>query len=443
MPNLNPNQTAYVHTYEPNTNDLTMAMDYNPAGQPVLRIDDTSLQHTSKDRAKISSYEILFFNTFQFDKETDVWDEVLTATGATSVHSNNASEMILTVDGAVAGAEVTRQTKSVQRYIPGRTAEASFAFRFGARDDGIRRCIGIFDERNGMFFEQFGEELAFVIRSDASGSVVDTRITQANWNQNKLDGSGLNGLILDETKRQIVVFEYEWYGAGLAEMKFVIDDHPISVHKSYHANNQELPWMGTPFIPFRVQIKNVSATSGSHSLHQSSNSFLLEGDVSRLGVAASASSPITGTTLQIANSWYPLLSIRLQADKLQGVALPTSYQVATTDNTNISYRLVRNAVIGAGGGTWTDTFGTSSFTQYQTYTNPSAITDANQGTLLDTGFIIAGTGGKIIVDNTIQYQLGRRTTTTIGDTSDVFTILCSASGANKDALASVTWIEQR
>jgi hypothetical protein len=37
VPNLNPNSTNYVHSYEPNTNDLTMAMDYNTNGEPVIR----------------------------------------------------------------------------------------------------------------------------------------------------------------------------------------------------------------------------------------------------------------------------------------------------------------------------------------------------------------------------------------------------------------------
>lgn len=37
MPNLNPNSTGYTHSYEPNTNDLTMAMDYNDSGEPVIR----------------------------------------------------------------------------------------------------------------------------------------------------------------------------------------------------------------------------------------------------------------------------------------------------------------------------------------------------------------------------------------------------------------------
>lgn len=446
MPNLNPNSTNYVHSSEPNTNDLVQAMDYNPAGQPVLRIDDTSLQHTSKDRAKVSGYEIVFFNTFQFDKEADVWDE-LTTTGGSAVHNNVRSEVVLTVDGAVAGSKVVRQTKTVQRYIPGRTAEASFAFRFTDTAAGIRKRIGMFDDQNGLFLEEIGDELAFVIRSNASGSVVDTRITQANWNQNKLDGTADNGVTLDPTMRQIVVFEYEWYGAGLAELKFIIDDHPISVHKQFHGNRQQLPWMGTPFVPFRCEIENISSTTGTHSLHQSSNSFMLEGNTGLLGVSVSVSSPITGTTMQNANEWYPVLSIRLQPDKLAGVVLPATYQVATTDNTNIFFRLVRNAVIGAdaGNSAWTDVPDSgSAFTEYQTYNTPAAIAEADQGTRLDTGFVIEGGGGSNIkLDQSTQYQIGRYTTTTIGDTSDVFTILCASSGSNKSALAAMTWIEQR
>lgn len=430
MPNLNPNQTGYVHTYEPNTNDLTLAMDYNPAGQPVLRIDDTSLQHTSKDRAKISGYEIVFFNTFQFDKEIDVWDEI-TTTGGSAVHNRDRSEVVLTVDGAETGSKVVRQTKTVQRYIPGRTAEASFAFRFTDTAAGIRKRIGMFDDQNGLFLEEIGDELAFVIRSNASGSVVDTRITQANWNQNKLDSTGINGVTLDPTMRQIVIFEYEWYGAGIAEMKFIIDDHPISVHKQFHGNRQQLPWMGTPFVPFRCEIENISSTTGTHSLHQSSNSFMLEGATGLLGVAVSVSSPITGTRLGVANNWYPVLSIRLQPDKLAGVVLPSTYQVATIDNTNIFFRLVRNAVIGAdaGNSAWTAVPASgSAFTEYQTYNTPAAIDDADQGTRIDSGFIVAGGGSaNIQLDQSTQYQLGRYTTTTIGDTSDVFTLLCASS----------------
>ena len=37
MANYNPNSTNYVHSYEPNTENLVKAMDYNASGQPIVR----------------------------------------------------------------------------------------------------------------------------------------------------------------------------------------------------------------------------------------------------------------------------------------------------------------------------------------------------------------------------------------------------------------------
>jgi len=37
MPNINPNSTDYIHSFEPDTNDLVEAMDYNQSGEPILR----------------------------------------------------------------------------------------------------------------------------------------------------------------------------------------------------------------------------------------------------------------------------------------------------------------------------------------------------------------------------------------------------------------------
>ena len=437
------NTTNYSHPQETNLLNLHKAMDYNPAGQPVLRIDDTSLQHTSKDRAKVSNYEVNFFNTFQYDAEVDIWDEV-TTTGGSAVHDSIRRELDLIVDGTQAGAKVCRQTRNVMRYIPGRTSEVTFSFVMCAGSVGIRKRIGIFDDRNGLFFEQIGDELAFVVRSDITGSVVDTRIIQSDWNQDKLDGTSPKGTTLDITKRQMVVFEYEWYGAGIAELKFVIDDHPISCHKEYHANRVVNSYMATPFLPLRAEVENVSATSGTATLTQNSTSYIQEGTAGKQGIAVNYNSPITGTRMATANSWFPVLSIRLKPDRLAGIVTPTAFQVATIDNTSIFFRIVRNATIGTGGGTWTNVpDSNATFTQYQPYTNPSAIIEANQGSIIESGFVIGGNSAPRIFSQNVLLQLGRTTTATIGDTSDVFTILCASPNTGKDAIASLTWTEQR
>ena len=57
MPNLNQNSTNYFHSYEPNTNDLTMAMDYNAGGQPIIRTGNFMLDVS---RGAVPGHSIVF-----------------------------------------------------------------------------------------------------------------------------------------------------------------------------------------------------------------------------------------------------------------------------------------------------------------------------------------------------------------------------------------------
>ena len=54
MPILNPNTTNYRHTSEPNTSDLHMAMAYNDAGEPVLRV----LTYSSGDTMDLTALSV-------------------------------------------------------------------------------------------------------------------------------------------------------------------------------------------------------------------------------------------------------------------------------------------------------------------------------------------------------------------------------------------------
>jgi hypothetical protein len=61
---------------------------------------------------------------------------------------------------------------------------------------GVRRRFGIFDENNGAYFEDDGV-YSCVLRSKATGSVVETRVTRDNWNGDKLDGTGPSQITVD------------------------------------------------------------------------------------------------------------------------------------------------------------------------------------------------------------------------------------------------------
>lgn len=427
------NTTSYQHPQESNLHNVHHALEYNFKGEPELRVKLTNVDRTSKDRLKVSPYELNFFNTFQYGKETDTWEEY-TANGGTATFSQNISGVIMEVSDAV-GSEVIRQTRRVMRYIPGRASQLAFAIRFETPVTGVRRRLGLFDENDGIYFEDGGDGTYYcVIRSSTSGSVVERRVAREDWNGDKLDGNGPSGIVADPTKQHLVMFDYEWYGAGNVSVNYVINGHSHTIHTFRNGNEIDSVWCSTPFLPIRVELTNVTGAAGTHRLYQGSNSQSVEGQRDDLGTFNNISNPIAGTTLASSNTFYPVIAIRLKPSELKGVLLPTSFQTATNDNTNIFYQLISNPTLT--GGTWADHPDQDSFAQYNT--TATAVTG---GTVLTSGFNIGGNGDRVMINTEARYQLGRNNIP--ADESEVFVLACAAPNTNKKALASLTWIEQR
>ena len=389
---------------------------------------------TSKGRLKVSPYQTVFFNTFQYGKETDVWDES-TANGGVATHDPTGSEVDMAVTSTL-NSEVIRQTIHTMRYIPSRTSTLSFSVKLNLPVAGIRKRFGLFNGSDGFYFEDDGSGDYFCCIINSGGTPSLQRVGRAQWNGDKLDGNGPSGVIADPTKQQMVSFEYEWYGAGQVKFGWVIDGKTIIVHTFNTANVLVNAWSRTPFLPIRIEIKNTTGgqAGGPFYIYQGSNSLVSEGQPEKLGIAQNIQTAITGLDTGTANTYRPLISIRLKATQLQGIVLPSYFQVATIDNTNVYYRLVRNVTLT--GGTWNDMPDDNSFAQY----NVTA-TSFTGGTTLDAGFVIGGSGGgPIRIDKDTQFQIGR---SSIGTVSDTLTLVAAASTSNKNAIASMTWIEQR
>jgi len=388
-------------------------------------------QFTNNDRLKISPYQTVFFNTFQYGKETDVWDERIVGVG-TAAHNTASSNVIMQV-GSTAGSKVIRQTKNVMRYIPGRGATLAFAIRLTTPQVGIRRRFGLFDEYNGAYFEDDGGTYSYVIRSSVTGIVSETRVYRDDWNGEKFDGNGYTGVVADPTKQQMISINYEWYGAGIVEFAWLIKNETIPSHTFENSNTNTGVWCSTPFLPIRLEIENVTGVAGNHYLYQGSNSLIQEGEPEKLGTLLSISNPITGTTMPSSDTFYPIISIRLKSNNLTGVMLLRSLQAATNDNTNIYWKLHQHATLT--GGTWVDHPDPNSFMQYNI-----TQTAVSGGSDLLSGFVVAGTSSLIDLDVRAALQLGR---SGIGTISDTYTLACASPNTNKKALAALNWIEQR
>lgn len=388
-------------------------------------------EYTSKGRLKVSNPEVIFFNTFQYGIETDVWDS-FTANGGAVAFDSSTSSVDMSVSSTL-NSECIRQTLNVQRYIPGRSSELTFAIKLNTPVVGIRRRFGLFDGIDGIYFEDNGGDYACVlINSDGITPTID-RVSRDNWNGDKLNGSGASGITADPTKQQIVAIDYEWYGGGQVIFSFIINGEKRVIHTFNTGNVLAVPWCKTPFLPIRLELKNTTGIAGTHHLYQGSNSLVVEGISSRLGTLQNMITPPAGVVLTTANTFYPVLSIRLKSTMLKGVVLPISFQAATLDNTSVYYKVIRNTTLN---GTWVDMADTNAFTQYN-YTATGAISG---GTVLDSGFLSPSATAAVVLPSAANYQLGR---STLGTVSDMFTIAIAATNANKDGVASLTWIEQR
>ena len=107
MPNLNPNSTNYVHSSEPNTNDLVQAMDYNAVGQPVIRTIGGDLYNSINLPAgfgeihKFGAVPAMSQNT-----NGTIWDENDTVYPWSTIDSNG----VLTVNVVAPNNEATART---------------------------------------------------------------------------------------------------------------------------------------------------------------------------------------------------------------------------------------------------------------------------------------------------------------------------------------------
>jgi len=407
----------------------------NPWGKQVLLVDDDTVQHTSHNRRKISTYEITDFATFPFSKNENDFDEKITGT-ASSTHQPYLGMVELSV-GSDAGDEVIRQTRRVQRYLPGSGNEASFAVILSGVVAGIRTRVGVFDQLNGAYFEHDGTDYYCVIRRNTADGIIEERTARADWSDDKLDGNGPSGITINYENIQMMVIEYEWYGAGQVEWKFVINNNAHAVHKANHANIHDHTWASYGSFPVRYELTNVTGATGTHTMLQGSHSFLTEGTTTLLGRQLSISSPVTGYNLATTGTFYPIIAIRLKSTALNSVVIPDEYAAGLLDKTDMFVKIIERPTT-VTGGTWVSPSAESPIEYNITATGFTG------GEVASTTFVSEKQmGAKLTFPERAITQLARKTTTTIGDTSEIFLLAAAATGDDKDAWASLGWIEVR
>ena len=297
-------------------------------------------------RLRVSSPQTLFDSKHITNKLPHVFDEVLSGSCTSNFIFNDSLVEMATIS---ANSFVIRQTFTHFNYQPGKSMQVFFTGLFQPETNIIKR-IGIFQgssavpylPKDGIYLESSNDIVSFVV-AKGNGETHSLSASQAQWNIDKLDGTGPSGLTIDLTKAQIIALDYEWLGIGRVRCGFALKGQIFYVHEFDNFNTLTSPYMKSPDHPIRYEIRQTGPGSGL--LKHICSSVIVEGGEENIGtsIVAELSSGISvDTTLT------PLLILRLNPNSVDLVAAIKNLNFYNTGNTPIHYKLIMDPIVTGG-----------------------------------------------------------------------------------------------
>jgi len=246
--------------------------------------------------------------------------DTITVVGAATVTTPSSGNGYQLSTTAVALNAATLDSAINSQHNMGTAAEAAIEVLLPASPTGNQVVRwGIFSDQDGFCFGQDSTGI-FIATRLAS---IETKVYQASWNGDKLNGTGASGLTLNLAKGNQFQFTYI-FAFGVVEFRVVMQDasnieQVVTVHR-YRLDNA--PNMNDPNLPIRVQVQN-GATASALSLFVYSRSYAV------LGVP-DYSQRITSDrrlNVSVSTTFLPLVSFRKKAVFPAGTTRPNSVTV--------------------------------------------------------------------------------------------------------------------
>ena len=385
-------------------------------------------------RLKVSNPATMFDSQLQYNLQPLIWESVTSGTTVTHLPDESSARIRVSPGSGNIG---TRQTYRYMRYQPGKGQSVSMTGVVGAPKAGVESRMGLFDDNNGFFLEQTENGPRIVRRSNVTGSVVDKDdITQANWNKDRLDGTGDSGIVLDLSKTQIVEIKSQWLGVGRVQFGFNINGESIVAHEFLHANNETTAYTTTMNLPVRYEIEDVGSMATDTDLIQICSSVQSDGGFETLhGLTHEAS---MGTTTNGVTSREVLISVQPKTtfnsiENRVGI-VPTSFEVYASGN-DAFIELVYDGTLS--GPTFNDVDTTNSAAEFDVVQSQTI----TGGTVIWSGYAIAGSGNSAVtmteeVTNQLWLTLNKA-----GDTPTPLSLVATSMSGTSTLSATLRWAE--
>ena len=390
------------------------------------------------NRLKTSNPYTLFDSQHRY-QQNDKWD-TFGITGGTAIFVVNESVIDMII-GVTAGAKVTRETKRIFPYQPGKSLLVLNTFAFNTPKENLRQRVGYFGltggatfgtPYNGIYLEQNGLTLSINLASGSLNQI--TTIDQSSWNGDKFDGSGSSQRTLDVSKGNIFWVDIEWLGVGDVRAGFFVDGKPVIAHTFHNDNVNSTTYMTTASLPIRYELENTATTSSSSTMKQICSSVQseagYEGFTRRYNISKNGSNP---TVLTTQDTQYPIIALRLNSNRLDSAIVPSNLSVVLEETASnkpdtVQYRILLNPTLT--GNTWETHFNGN--VDYNV--TATAVTG---GTDIIGGYISSSGSLDISSINDFNFQLGR----TQKGVSDTFVLTMTPINDGAQVYCDLSWFE--
>lgn len=333
------------------------------------------------------------------------------------------------------------QTNQMGQYQSGAMGQAGIGVRIPTAPTSTAFCEwGYTDFTNGFFFgvDGTGKYVAYV-----TGGVA-TKVYQANWNVDKLDGTGASGYTLNLADGNVSQIDFTWYGYGDIEFSYLVLD--AATNKVVKTPCHRIKLTGSasvidPNQPLMFRVGNGASTTTNVSMYIGGHQFSVVSGESH-PQARTCGELLTSYTTATNTNWQPLIAFRKKATfngRANSIRVRlSSFSVSADSDMQIRYTI---------GGTtsnlaWaTPTGRTSTETAVETKitTSGTALTASADGEPMDYSFVSAAGSG-----NSRGGGVELDTDMTIGASQEVILWVrrLSAAGAMVVKMASVIWTEE-
>ena len=237
------------------------------------------------------------------------YKKTITGTGATAGETNGEFRL---QTGTTTTNVTSIETNQRGQYQAGAMGQAGIGFRIPIAPISTQYARwGYSDFTNGFYFgyDATGLYVAYVTGG------VETKVYQSNWNEDKLNGTGVSGLILTPSNGGISQIDFTWYGYGDIKFSFLIFNtntlktqkviaHTIKINSSVSIID--------PNQPLKFEVGNGVSSTTDFSLYIGGHQFSII-DGNSVPQKRLISELLTNYTTATNVLWQPLISFRKKA----------------------------------------------------------------------------------------------------------------------------------